>query len=571
MRFAFYGRVSTEDQQDPQASKSWQLSRARSLVEPAGGRIVDEFFDVGLSRSLPWKRRPEAARLLDAVKSPAREFDAVVIGEPQRAFYGSQFGMTFPVFVHYGVGLWVPEVGGAIDPGSDAHDLVMALYGGMSKGERNRIKIRVRSAMKAQTELEGRFLGGRPPYGYRLADAGPHPNPGKAAEGKRLHKLEPDPVTAPIVERIFTEYLTGRGMTSIARGLTADGIPCPSQYDRRRNPHRNTAVWETSAIRAILVNPRYTGRQVWNKQRTDEVLLDVEDVALGHEAKHRWNDPSQWAWSRTEAHTPLVSTELFERVQQTIKARGTRGPTGKAPRRSQHPYLFRGLIRCGLCERLMDGSFNHGRVYYRCKASPDFVRQRGLCHPPALYLRQDAITHPVDAFLHEELGERRLTETLRRLADAQHRAAVAAHRAEDGTDEVRRTIADCDNKINRYRAALDAGGDPVLIAGWISETTAIKNAAQARLSVAPDRPQRMTDEQIAMVVEALGGLLGLLRAADPRDRAEIYSRVGLRMIYRPGTETLLAQVVSTAIDRVPVWCPRGDLNPHALSGTSTSS
>jgi hypothetical protein len=53
VRFAFYGRVSTEDQQDPHASKSWQLSRARSLIEPAGGRIVAEFFDVGLSRSLP--------------------------------------------------------------------------------------------------------------------------------------------------------------------------------------------------------------------------------------------------------------------------------------------------------------------------------------------------------------------------------------------------------------------------------------------------------------------------------------------------------------------------------------
>jgi hypothetical protein len=25
MRFAFYGRVSTEDQQGPQASKAWQL------------------------------------------------------------------------------------------------------------------------------------------------------------------------------------------------------------------------------------------------------------------------------------------------------------------------------------------------------------------------------------------------------------------------------------------------------------------------------------------------------------------------------------------------------------------
>lgn len=53
MRLAFYGRVSTEDQQDPQASRGWQLSRARQLVEPADGSIVAEFFDIGTSRSLP--------------------------------------------------------------------------------------------------------------------------------------------------------------------------------------------------------------------------------------------------------------------------------------------------------------------------------------------------------------------------------------------------------------------------------------------------------------------------------------------------------------------------------------
>jgi site-specific DNA recombinase len=48
-RFAFCGRVSTEDQQDPEASRNWQLSRARTLIEPAGGEIVEEFFDIGLS------------------------------------------------------------------------------------------------------------------------------------------------------------------------------------------------------------------------------------------------------------------------------------------------------------------------------------------------------------------------------------------------------------------------------------------------------------------------------------------------------------------------------------------
>jgi DNA invertase Pin-like site-specific DNA recombinase len=129
-------------------------------VEPAGGEIVAEYFDVGQSRALPWQRRPEAAKLLADLRRPDRGFDAVVIGEPQRAFYGNQFGLTFPVFVHFGVPLWVPEVGGAIDPNNEAHDLVMSVFGGMSKGERSRIKVRVRSSMAAQAQIEGRFLGG---------------------------------------------------------------------------------------------------------------------------------------------------------------------------------------------------------------------------------------------------------------------------------------------------------------------------------------------------------------------------------------------------------------------------
>ena len=78
--------------------------------------IVTEFFDVDKSRSIPWQRRPQATALLAELKNPNREFDAVVIGEPHRAFYGNQYGLTFPLFEHYGVPLWVPEVGGPIDP-----------------------------------------------------------------------------------------------------------------------------------------------------------------------------------------------------------------------------------------------------------------------------------------------------------------------------------------------------------------------------------------------------------------------------------------------------------------------
>jgi DNA invertase Pin-like site-specific DNA recombinase len=59
MRFALYGRVSTEDAQDPASCRAWQLRRAVEVIGPAGGELVAEYFDIGRSRSLPWKRRPK--------------------------------------------------------------------------------------------------------------------------------------------------------------------------------------------------------------------------------------------------------------------------------------------------------------------------------------------------------------------------------------------------------------------------------------------------------------------------------------------------------------------------------
>jgi site-specific DNA recombinase len=196
---------------------------------------------------------------------------------------------------------------GPIDPGNEAHDLVMSVFGGMSKGERNCVKIRVRTAMAAQAQIEGRFLGGRPPYGYVIVDAGPHPNPAKAADGKRMHKLDLDPETAHVVRRIFAEFIGGCGIFAIAEDLTRDGIPSPSAHDPARNAHRTGIAWSKSAVRAILTNPRYTGYQVWNRQRTDEVLLDVENVALGHTSKMRWNPADKWVFSEQVTIRDTVS------------------------------------------------------------------------------------------------------------------------------------------------------------------------------------------------------------------------------------------------------------------------
>ena len=267
LRFAFYGRVSTEDWQDPVTSRARQLAQAVMLT--AGqGVIAAEFFDTGESRTLAWTRRPQAAALVAALADPDRGRDAIVIGEYERAFYGSQYASMAPLFEHYGVQLWMPEVGGRVDWHAEDHEETMLALGLSSKREIIRTRIRVRTAMAAQTLEQGRYLGGRPPYGYRLADAGPHPNKAHAAWGRRAHRLEPDPVTAPVVSWMFAQRLAGRSAARITRALNDAGVPCPSAADPGRNPHRTGAAWTLRTVAAILANPRYTGRQVWNRQRT---------------------------------------------------------------------------------------------------------------------------------------------------------------------------------------------------------------------------------------------------------------------------------------------------------------
>ena len=302
-----------------------QRDQAAALV--AGhGQIVAGFCDVGYSRMLAWARRPQAAALVAALADPDRGWDAIVIGEYERAFYGGQYASMAPLFEHYGIQLWTPEVGGRIDYHAEDHEETMLTLGFQSKREIMRTKIRVRTAMATQTREQGRYLGGRPPYGYRLADAGPHPNKVHASWGRRAHRLEPDPAAAPVVKWMFARRLAGHSVARITRALNDAGIPCPSAADPERNPHRTGTGWTLSTVAAILANPRYTGRQVWNRQRTDLDLVDPANTGLGHRPVQRWNLPAGWVISARPAHPAIISEADYIAAQDASAPRGPAGP-----------------------------------------------------------------------------------------------------------------------------------------------------------------------------------------------------------------------------------------------------
>lgn len=350
--FAFCGRVSTEDNQEPEASRARQLAQARRLLPP-DAEIVEEFFDIGVSRSLPWARRPETGRLLAQMKQGDHRWDAVVVGEFARAFGAPiQYSSIYPLFEHFGVELWLPEIGGRVDFTSATTEMLLGMLGGTSKQERALVRSRVRDGMTVLAQEGGRHLGGRPPYGYYLADAGEHPNPKKRALGQRLHRLEPDPVTAPVVRRIFEMFAAGSGLKAIANALTADGVPSPSAHDRARNSHRDPRGWAHSAVRTILRNEKYLGRAVWGKQQRLEELFDIDDVAAGYVTRQRWTSDGAWVYGPSEDHPALIDQDLWDAAAKRIAERSTGARSNtRAPRTTHVPYLLRGLLHCGICGR----------------------------------------------------------------------------------------------------------------------------------------------------------------------------------------------------------------------------
>lgn len=410
LRFAFYGRMSTADFQDRFSSCSWQREVAESVI--AGrGTIVREFFDVGCSRRLSWEERPQAATLLAEPRAEERPFDAVVVGEYERAFSGDQFARVAVVLGRHGIQVWLPEAGGPVDVGTSAHQVLMTVLGAQSHREVLRCRHRVLAAMRAQVHDQGRYLGGRPPYGYRLIEAGPHPNRAHAAWGRRLRRLDPDPVTAPWVRWMFDERLAGRSTAGIARDLTERGVQCPSDVDRLRNRHRAGGVWTLRTVAVILANPRYTGREVWNRQRTEHV---------GREVTHRTNPSKEWTISAMVAHAPLVSEAEFVAAQQVRAARPTKDG-------SSRNYLLAGRVQCRLCGRRMDSHWVHGRAGYRCRHGHTSARSRRLVQLRNIYVREDVLLGQLTArFLTE--GDRRSVD-----ADIRSRAAgVVSHLQAEG-------------------------------------------------------------------------------------------------------------------------------------------
>jgi len=322
-RAAIYTRVSS-DQQEDNYSLPTQESACREYCERRGYQVVAVFREVWTGAQ--YRERPQLARLRQLVRQ--RAIDVVVALDVDRLTRDqSHLHRFLDELREHGVQL--EFVAGSFSMDSVGKFTLTARAFG---AEWWREKIRENSLRGRRARAQaGKHLGTAPVplYGYRWRDAD-HSG------------YEPDPVTAPIVQKIFALALAGHGTTVIANELTRQGIPTPL----------GKSVWSLTTVWRILTNPAYIGKArafAWEPTETGRSYRRKRE---GYIELPPGTIP------------PLIDEATFAAVQAQLARNRQR-----SARRNSAPELWLlrgGFAQCGICGGTMVARLIRGAPVYRC-------------------------------------------------------------------------------------------------------------------------------------------------------------------------------------------------------------
>ena len=99
-------------------------------------------------------------------------------------------------------------------------------------------------------------------------------------------------------------------------------------------------------------------------------------------------------------------------------------------------------------------------------------------------------------------------------------------------EALQRDLANCDTKLARYRAALEAGTDPSRVAEWSGEVQGRRLAVEADLrALLQQDAARLSEDDVREMVEQVGDLVRLLNDADRADLRDPYTALGIEAVY----------------------------------------
>ncbi len=258
---------------------------------------------------------------------------------------------------------------------------------------------------------EGRWYSGCPPFGYTLTDV----------------QLAPDPITAPVVRRIYKLYVEDRlGTIAIAQQLRSEHAPAPS------------AGWGHPAVHRVLTNRTYLGRIRWRDQNFQSTF------------------------------EPLIDQATFNHAQAILSERGT---DASRRRGNRSDFLLSGVIHCG---RAYIGMSAHGKGgtyhYYACTARQKYgpkacngervprekLEKAVLRQLTGIYRDSPLINDAITAAHQQAEQERPALDERRRATDAEIiRIERATERYFEAFEQGRLSPERCEQRVARLSARLE--------------------------------------------------------------------------------------------------------------------
>jgi len=339
---AIYVRVSTDEQADKGYSLPSQIEACQKFAEVQELDIAAIYQD-DISGVKPIGSRPEGRQLQMAVDS--RHVKAVIVYRVDRLSRDIvDLLTTVRDWLRAGVEIYALDIGQV----TSELDIVLVIKGWQGSDERKKIIERTSSGRYGKAKA-GRAVGsGTPPFGYNYLDG----------------ELSIDESQAQLVRIIFDWYVNGdesgnmMSFQKIGYRLTQAGIQTPADAKNWTGKRSQHGVWETMAVRRIILAETYCG-----------VLYYGKNIGANGRGGKR---PKE---EQIAVIVPaIVSREIWE-LAQARRAYNSR----VAKRRTKREYLLRGLIKCG-CGHSMVGT--KSRYYCSGRNHTNILENR--CKEPSV-------------------------------------------------------------------------------------------------------------------------------------------------------------------------------------------
>ncbi len=289
MEAVIYARQSL-DREGAGAAVDRQIADCQALAAARGWDVGRVFKDNDLSAS-SGKRRPDYERLIDLLRNGGAP--VVVVWHLDR-LTRRLADLVEVLDLCKSNGVKIATVTGDLDLSTDTGRMLAGILVSVAQAEVERKGTRQRRA-NAQRAEAGRMGWTRRPFGY----------------DRRNGEVVTVPPEVEALQQAAADVLDGATLASAVRKLDAAGLTTTAGKP-----------WNVTSLRRALLNPRYSGR----------VLYNGVDVADG-------------GWP------VVIDSDTQQRLEEVLRDVRRRVQQGTQPR-----YLMSGLARCGRCGGVMFGS-----------------------------------------------------------------------------------------------------------------------------------------------------------------------------------------------------------------------